>query len=60
MPEASLSPTRSAFLELKEERQVVREGFEFLDEKRVILAQEMLKRLEAWRAARARYDALHY
>jgi V/A-type H+/Na+-transporting ATPase subunit D len=59
MPEASLSPTRSAFLELKEERQVVREGFEFLDEKRVILAQEMLKRLAAWREARARYDALH-
>ena len=59
MPESGLSPTRSAFLELKEERQLVREGFEFLDEKRVILAQEMLKRLDAWQAARARYDALH-
>ena len=59
MPEAGLSPTRSAFLELKEERQLVREGFEFLDEKRVILAQEMLKRLEAWRKARDEYDALH-
>jgi len=58
MPESGLSPTRSAFLELKEERQLVREGFEFLDEKRVILAQEMLKRLDAWKAARARYDAL--
>lgn len=59
MPEAGLSPTRSAFLELKEERQLVREGFEFLDEKRVILAQEMLKRLAAWRKARDEYDALH-
>jgi V/A-type H+/Na+-transporting ATPase subunit D len=59
MPESGLSPTRSAFLELKEERQLVREGFEFLDEKRVILAQEMLRRLQAWREARARYDALH-
>jgi len=59
MPEAGLSPSRSAFLELKEERQLVREGFEFLDEKRVILAQEMLKRLEAWKTARDRYDALH-
>ena len=58
MPEAGLSPSRSAFLELKEERQLVREGFEFLDEKRVILAQEMLKRLAAWKAARDRYDAL--
>lgn len=59
MPDAGLSPSRSAFLELKEERQLVREGFEFLDEKRVILAQEMLKRLEAWKKARERYDALH-
>jgi V/A-type H+/Na+-transporting ATPase subunit D len=59
MAETGLSPSRSAFLELKEERQLVREGFEFLDEKRVILAQEMLKRLDAWRAARDRYDALH-
>ncbi|NGP53755.1 V-type ATP synthase subunit D [Thioalkalivibrio sp. XN8] len=59
MPEAGLSPSRSAFLELKEERQLVREGFEFLDEKRVILAQEMLRRLAAWKAARERYDELH-
>lgn len=59
MPEAGLSPSRSAFLELKEERQLVREGFEFLDEKRVILAQEMLRRLAEWRAARTRYDELH-
>jgi V/A-type H+/Na+-transporting ATPase subunit D len=58
MAETGFSPTRSAFLELKEERQLVREGFEFLDEKRVILAQEMLKRLQAWKAARERYDAL--
>jgi len=59
MAETGLSPTRSAFLELKEERQLVREGFEFLDEKRVILAQEMLRRLDAWKIARDRYDALH-
>lgn len=59
MPETGLSPTRSAFLELKEERQLVREGFEFLDEKRVILAQEMLKRVAEWKSARDRYDALH-
>jgi V/A-type H+/Na+-transporting ATPase subunit D len=59
MTERGLSPTRSAFLELREERQLVREGFEFLDEKRVILAQEMLKRLAAWTRARDRYDALH-
>mgnify|MGYP000703526863 CR=1 FL=1 len=60
MPDArQISPTRSAFLELKEERQLVREGYDFLDEKRVILAQEMLRRLAAWQKARDRYDALH-
>lgn len=59
MPDTSVSPTRSAYLELKDERQLVREGFEFLDEKRMILAQEMLKRLEAYEGAMARYRDLH-
>jgi V/A-type H+-transporting ATPase subunit D len=53
------SPTRSAFLELQDERQVVREGFEFLDEKRVILAQEMLRRLADYQATRETYRASH-
>ncbi len=53
------SPTRSAYLELQDERQVVREGFDFLDEKRVILAQEMLRRLDAFSRDRARYQARH-
>lgn len=52
------SPTRSALLELQDERQVVREGFEFLDEKRVILAQEMLRRLADWQLGAARYAEL--
>ena len=59
MAGADTSPTRSAFLELQDERQVVREGFEFLDEKRVILAQEMLRRLADWTALRERYQDLH-
>ena len=59
MPEIGSSPTRSAFLELKDERQLVREGFEFLDEKRMILAQEMLRRLQAYEAAMEKYRALH-
>ncbi len=59
MPESTPTPTRSAFLELKDESQLVREGFEFLDEKRVILAQEMLKRLEQWRKIQERFDTLH-
>jgi V/A-type H+-transporting ATPase subunit D len=59
MPDTSVSPTRSAFLELRDERQLVREGFEFLDEKRMILAQEMLRRLQAYEAAMSRYRRLH-
>lgn len=58
MAGADTSPTRSAFLELQDERQVVREGFEFLDEKRVILAQEMLRRLDRWQTTRQRYLVL--
>jgi len=59
MGAAENSPTRSAFLELQDERQVVREGFEFLDEKRVILAQEMLRRLKDYQVSRENYRARH-
>jgi V/A-type H+/Na+-transporting ATPase subunit D len=50
-------PTHSAFLELKEERVGMQEGYRFLDEKRLILASEILaalavyaRELEAFRA----------
>ena len=43
-----ISPTRSAFLELKDERRQIREGYEFLDEKRLLLAAELLRRLRAY------------
>ncbi len=53
-----LMPTtvsRSAFLELREEEQLVHNGYEFLDEKRVQLAAEMLRQRESYREARARF-----
>jgi V/A-type H+-transporting ATPase subunit D len=37
--------TRVALLELGEERRLVQEGYELLDEKRMLLAAEMLRRL---------------
>jgi len=37
--------TRVAFLELKDERRLVQEGYELLDEKRVLLAGEILRQL---------------
>ncbi len=48
--------TRSTLLELREERQVVNEGYRFLDEKRVALAQEMLRRLNGLVEQQAELD----
>jgi len=45
MPEREITPTHSAFLELKEERVGMEEGYGFLDEKRLILAAEILGEL---------------
>lgn len=57
MPDVrELSPTRSAYLELKDEQALVREGYEFLDEKRMILAAEMLRQLDAYKAQAAEYE----
>lgn len=38
-------PTRSTLLELCEERQIMLEGYRFLDEKRLLLAAEILRQL---------------
>ncbi|MGB5353998.1 MAG: V-type ATP synthase subunit D [Woeseia sp.] len=60
MPELSraLSISRSAFLELKEELRLVKDGYEFLDEKLILIAAEMLRQRESYREARLRLDAL--
>ena len=40
-----VAPTRAAALELADERRLMRQGYEFLDEKRMLLAGEMLRQL---------------
>jgi len=47
MPESQreITATRIALLELKDERQLVREGYELLDEKRILLATEVQRQL---------------
>ena len=40
------TPTRSAAIELADERRLMRQGYEFLDEKRMLLATEMLRQLK--------------
>ncbi len=49
------TPTRSALLRAREERQVMGEGFRFLDEKRLLLAAEMAKQVERYRQERERW-----
>jgi len=43
-----VNPTRSAALELADERKLMRQGYEFLDEKRMLLATEMLRQLRGY------------
>jgi V/A-type H+-transporting ATPase subunit D len=52
MTDRELVPTQSGFLELKAERAGMREGYRFLDEKRLILAGEILANLRDYDATR--------
>lgn len=42
--------TTADLQELREERQLIREGYDFLDEKRLLLAAEILRQLERYQA----------
>ena len=59
MTTREITPTHSAYLELKAERAGMREGYRFLDEKRLILASEILSALAAFESALARWRAAH-
>lgn len=54
-----VSPTHSAFLELREERQGMEEGYHFLDEKRLILAAAMLGELQRYEATLERFRSAY-
>ncbi len=55
MPEAA--PTRSAALALAEERTLMRQGFGFLDEKRMLLAAEILRLARRYEETAAEVEA---
>lgn len=57
MTERESTPTQSLLLELKEERVGMREGYGFLDEKRLILASEILAELARYQAALKAFEA---
>jgi V/A-type H+-transporting ATPase subunit D len=60
MPEAGgeVLATRVAFLELQDERRLVREGYELLDEKRMLLATEIMRQLRRYRELEAELEEL--
>ena len=57
MPE--LTPTRSVYLELREERIGMEEGYRFLDEKRLVLAAEILRQLERYESMMEEFTRLY-
>ncbi len=56
--EREIMATRIALLELKDEQQLVREGYELLDEKRILLAAEIRRQLALLAALRRDSAAL--
>lgn len=53
------NPTRSAVIEMKDERRAMHEGYVFLDEKCLLLAGEILRELERYGRLRRDFVALH-
>jgi V/A-type H+/Na+-transporting ATPase subunit D len=55
---AAQAPTQAAVLALREERGVVNEAYEFLDEKRLVLAAELLRELQRYQGLADELSAL--
>ena len=53
------NPTRSAVIEMKDERRAMHEGYVFLDEKCLLLAGEILRELAQHGLLQRRFIALH-
>jgi V/A-type H+-transporting ATPase subunit D len=56
---SDVSPTRSAVIEMKDERRAMHEGYVFLDEKCLLLAGEILRQLEQHGRLQRLFTALH-
>ena len=52
------APTRAAVLELRQEQNVVSEAYEFLDEKRLLLAAELLRQFDVYQRLQAKLESL--
>jgi len=51
-------PTRSAMLQLREEQSIIHEAYNFLDEKRLLLAAELLRQLNQYQKLLNKYEKL--
>ena len=49
--------TRAAAMAMADEQRLIRQGYDFLDEKRMLLATETMKQLTTWTKLRAEYTA---
>jgi V/A-type H+/Na+-transporting ATPase subunit D len=56
---SEVSPTRSAVIEMKDERRAMHEGYVFLDEKCLLLAGEILRQLERFGRMQREFVAVH-
>lgn len=56
---SDISPTRSAVIEMKDERRAMHEGYVFLDEKCLLLAGEILRELQRHGRLQSEFLALH-
>lgn len=56
---SEITPTRSALLELMDDRRAMREGYEFLDEKRMLLAGEILRQLKEYEVLMDAFSRLY-
>lgn len=58
MLSSDVAPTRSAILQLREEHEVILEAYDFLDEKRLLLAAELLRQLKEYEQKIQEYETL--
>ncbi|MDH5324661.1 MAG: V-type ATP synthase subunit D [Gammaproteobacteria bacterium] len=56
MPQRDRAATLSEVMELRREQQVVLEAYDFLDEKRLLLAAELLRQMKHYEQLRQHYD----
>ncbi len=58
-PRRQQSASRGQLQELRDEQRVVREGFEFLEQKRMLIAAELMRQLRSYEALYESFGELH-